>query len=135
MAILPWDITYNLGLREIDGQHRQLIEMINGLYALMEAGQDTAHVGSVLVQMVAYARTHLAYEEELMQTHGYPDFTPHKAAHATFIEKLRELDVAFRNGDHQISRQVLTFLYEWFMKHIRVMDKAYAPFLMAQGER
>ena len=77
MALLTWQEKYSVGIKEIDNQHKQLIDMINELNDAMLAKRGKEVLMSVLNKLAAYCVTHFTNEEKMMSTHDYPDFAEH----------------------------------------------------------
>ena len=76
-----------------------------------------------------YARTHLETEENFLKTHGYPAFARHKAQHAAYAAKVREMQQQLRQGRVAISVGLMAFLKEWWTTHILNADRQYAEYL------
>ena len=80
-----------MGEPSLDGQHRQIIELINELHVSMQ--REVAHqaIRPFLEQLVQYTVNHFQAEEKLMAARQYPDFIPHQALH----EKMRQRTMAY----------------------------------------
>ena len=129
MAFLTWNDKYSVGIRNLDDQHKKLIEILNQLYEAMKAGKGNEILGKVLVDLITYTKTHFAAEENLMQIRNYPHFAAHKAEHDKLTKKAVELEQQFRAGKTALSVEVAQFLKTWLNDHILGMDKKYGPFL------
>ena len=66
MPFMPWTAELELGLPEIDDQHRQLVALTNALHdELSKATPDRAAIGHILEGLVDYTVNHFVLEEEL----------------------------------------------------------------------
>lgn len=63
---LIWTPELVTGVRQIDLQHQELIDLINELESAHESGQHTAALSEVLPRLTGYALFHFATEEGLM---------------------------------------------------------------------
>ncbi len=134
MALIEWDDSLKLRISSIDTQHQRLVGLINHLDEAIKAGQGYQQLGEVLEELLDYTRTHFAYEEALLQKHGYPAYSGHKAEHDALTEKVFFLAGMFKEGDRSLdSDQILAFLEVWVREHILEVDRAYAEFLKQRG--
>jgi hemerythrin len=133
MALLNWKNEYSVNIKEIDDQHRRLVDMINELHEAMVQQKAKEALGSVLSKLVNYAATHFATEERLMQGNGYPEYAEHKEKHEKMTAKVLALQKEWQAGRTTLGIEVSQFLKDWLDKHILGTDKKYAPFLNSKG--
>ena len=72
----------------IDSEHRQLINAINQLLAACSQGKGRQELNAAVDFLLSYTKTHFSHEESLQITNKYPDYTPHKFFHTTFIAQI-----------------------------------------------
>lgn len=129
MPFMPWTPELELGLPEIDDQHRQLVAMTNALHdELSSAAPRRDAVGQILEGLVDYTHNHFIVEEVLFQQHDYPETPAHKAEHDGFTRKAMDLLMRFDEGQ-EVTLEALDFLKRWLVHHICKVDRAYLPFL------
>ena len=133
MAFFNWNDNLNIGILQIDAQHKNLVNIVNQLYEAMSKGQGKEIIGKIVKEMAGYTITHFGAEEKLMQQHNYPEFAQHKKEHELFIKKVQEFNNEIQKGNMIIVSNVANFLKEWLIKHIQGTDKKYAPFLKEKG--
>ena len=133
MALLTWQDRYSVGIKQIDDQHKQLINMINELNDAMIKGQGKDALMPVLTKLANYCVSHFAVEEKLFDTHGYPEADAHKDKHQKMTTKVKELIAEVQSSRITISIEVMNFLKNWLDKHIMETDKKYGPFLNSKG--
>ena len=66
MQFLEWEDTYNIGVKEIDIQHRGLFDIISKLSASRRYGTDGKYFFAMLIQLVDYTKIHFATELKLV---------------------------------------------------------------------
>ena len=88
MAILTWNDSYSVNVKEIDQQHKKLFDMLNSLLEAMKEGKGKEIVGTIIKDMQSYTVIHFGTEERYMQKFEYPDYPKHKSEHEKFISKL-----------------------------------------------
>ncbi len=133
MAFLNWNDNLNIGIIQIDAQHKNLVNMLNQLYEAMSSGKGKDIINKIIQEMAGYTVTHFSTEEKLMQQYGYPEFVQHKKEHELFVKKVQEFKNEIQNGNLLIVSNVASFLKEWLVKHIQGTDKKYGPFLKEKG--
>lgn len=124
MAYLNWTPDLETGIREIDGQHKRIVEYINQLYDA-RTSHDRAGVGVVIDEAVDYTLSHFAFEEALMVDAGYMYSGPHKKVHELFTRKVGDYRLRFEAGE-DVADELHAMLSRWLFNHIRNDDKSYA---------
>jgi hemerythrin len=135
MAFFEWSEKYSVGVPSIDGQHKKLIEIINSLYDSMRAGHGELALGKTLDDLLSYTRTHFRFEENLLQSKGYPDLVAHKKVHESLTAQVLDLVNQHKAGKTTLSIQTGTFLKNWLANHILATDQKYSEHLIARGAR
>ncbi len=135
MTFFTWSDRYSVGIRRIDEQHRELVNLLNRLYEAMYQGHGRDALGKVLDGLIRYTARHFAAEEELMRRHGYGAFESHREKHRKMAEKVASLQARYRSGEISSPVQISNFLKGWLTQHIMETDKAFGDFLVGKGER
>jgi hemerythrin-like metal-binding protein len=130
-AYLAWKPYYSVCDPALDKEHQQIIDMIDTLFASMQAGNGRAKTESILDRLDRYALTHFQHEEEAMQVCGYPLIETHKLLHESMKQRVLVLR---KNRGLLAERELLTFLKNWWTNHIQMEDKQYAPYLEPVGQ-
>ena len=130
---MEWSSALQVGHAEIDRQHQKLIEIANRLNTAMQAGQGRSISGVILHELVDYTVTHFAFEESLMQTHGYSDREKHLEEHRKLIQSVTDFKQQFDSGQASVSIELMGFIRDWLVNHILKVDKALARELNSRG--
>jgi hemerythrin len=126
---LEWRETYEVGVRVIDGQHREMLALVNRLLAGLHAGRDPDELVETLRELVRAAEHNVATEERLMQEHGLA-IGHHAGEHARLLDAIRHFDLRLdRAGIGESAR----WLREWLLGHIDEDDRPFAEQLRARG--
>jgi hemerythrin len=134
MAVFEWDSSIALGISVIDEQHKALFGWINNLNEAIESGDGSAAAGEVIWKLITYVTEHFTEEELLMLSCNYPDLSAHRKEHDLFVERLREIQVNINDG-HEMGKNVLDFLGEWLVCHIKGTDQGYNRFIHQQAKK
>lgn len=133
MQELEWSEDLNLGIEEIDADHRQLVGVLNELFVacLEEQGPDV--LAEILARLVDHTRGHFAREEAVMERHGYPGLGAHRGEHALLIAQVLEIQRIFeKSADRALNNEMLTFLKDWLVDHIQGSDRKIKKFVDSQ---
>lgn len=125
MACVKWNNSYNLGVDEIDAQHRRLIDSMNKLCDSLDKGQENYVIDEVLEEMKDYALDHLSTEENYFNEFHYEKSDEHKAQHNLFREKVASLVNDLQNNKEVVVSETIGFLGQWFVEHIQSHDREY----------
>ncbi len=132
-GILQWDESLRVGVQEIDGQHQKLVQMICDLHEAMRSGQGKDQIEPILRELEDYTVEHFGYEEKLMERHKYPGYLNHRKEHQAFVDKV----IAFGNEFHEnrtaLTMEIMNFLKNWLVGHIKGTDRKYSSFFNERG--
>jgi methyl-accepting chemotaxis protein/hemerythrin len=130
---LEWNASFTVGVDKYDNAHKVLFNMVNDLADAMQQKKSKEAVGRVLNGLAEYTINHFADEERsFAQTH-YPEETQHKALHKKLLDQVTDLIGKFNAGEPLIAQDVINFLQEWLINHIKGTDKKYGPHLNKNG--
>lgn len=130
---LEWDASFAVGVDKFDNAHKVLFNMVNDLADAMQQKKSKEAVGRVLNGLAEYTVNHFADEERnFAQTH-YPEEAQHKALHKKLVDQVVELIGKFNAGEQLIAQDVINFLQDWLVNHIKGTDKKYGPHLNKNG--
>jgi hemerythrin len=133
MSMFEWKPEYSLGHGAIDGQHQRLFALASDLHTAMTQGKGKGALSETLENLLAYTKTHFASEERLMQTHQYPEYAEHKAAHDALTKRVLDFQREFEDGRVGMTVELLQFLKDWLRTHIGETDRKVAMFLRSKA--
>ena len=129
-----WKPAYSVGIEKFDEDHQKLFSLMLEMYKALNRlpGKDEAKV--VLAELKDYTETHFSREEVLMKQHEYPGYEAHCAQHEEMKQKINDFQSQFDDKDVSVSKDILRYLENWLIYHIRVTDKQYTGFFNEKGE-
>ena len=131
--LIRWDAGIELGIRVFDTQHKRLVDLINKLNRAMKLRKSRKEMSRLFSELVDYTGSHFSDEEKLMRKHGYKELEDHEPQHSHFVEKMTELQAQVNSGNAMVTMDLMGFLKEWLVKHIKGTDKQYQDFFKAKG--
>ncbi len=130
MTLIEWKEQYSLGVPAIDHEHRELIDLINELYASV-AGSATntttatdsdVTVADFLGELYARVGAHFALEEKIMRDNDYDEYHDHKADHERLLDDVRDLMDDYEDGVYVDVERFGKRLDDWFSEHFHTRD-------------
>jgi hemerythrin-like metal-binding protein len=126
---LIWDNTLSVEVKEIDEDHRRLVELFNILKHAVVEGEATNYIEVVLEELISCTVWHFRHEERLMLKYGYDGLEEHKKEHQELIESAKELQQKFLQEGKSLSSEDIEFLEHWLIGHILGTDMEMGSYL------
>ncbi len=138
MRTITWDENYSVGVREMDEQHKRIIQMVNDLATRSKDPEGWLEAcADALAAMSEYAATHFAEEEELMATHRYRQLARHHKEHKVFRRDIVVLGDEIASYGAAVPPALLErlnqYLCDWLCRHILETDMQYKTFFNSRG--
>jgi len=127
-----WKDNYELGVKEVDDQHRKLFEIGKKLSDLIQSADALTNyelVEQILIELKDYAMEHFSNEEKFMKEHGYTDLVSHAMEHAFLRKKLMKID-KLKEPSHKTLVELVSFVSDWISQHILITDMKMRNFLL-----
>jgi len=132
MPMVEWNESFTIGVDPFDEHHNHLVHLLNTSYDAFVQGVPTGKLADILNELFEYASYHFASEQFLMLDHSYPILEQHLKEHSFFVQRLKEIQADFRQGNSSVSLDIVIFLKEWLIDHILKSDADYAKFISSQ---
>lgn len=140
MVLIKWDKSLLVGVKEIDEQHKHLVDLINQLNDSIKVGQAKDTVQTILKGMAEYTVTHFGFEEKYFDEFGFEGADEHKKQHKVFVDRVssfqkdvESFNASFEEGNLYVAKEVMEFLKDWFVNHIKVTDQKYVECFREHG--
>jgi hemerythrin len=135
MILATWNDSYSVKVQQLDVQHKNFFEMINGLADAMRKGQGTTAIQPTLTQLMEHLRIHLEDEEGLMQRTGYPELAAHQEEHRQYLLRLQRFKIDLEEDGKEDTITLLYLLRDIILDHLLRVDLAYSAHFNANGIR
>jgi len=122
MSLLHWEDRYSVGVPAVDHEHRELIELINRLYAEATAQGSRDAIIDFFGDLFKAISSHFALEERLMRERGYDQLTQHKNDHERLLDELRDIMEDFEANERIDEKMLAGRLDAWFSRHFESHD-------------
>lgn len=128
-----WSPAYELGVAEMDAQHRTLVSMIDGLYLRMSEGEGAAGAAEATRNLARYAREHFSLEEAHIRRIGEERFAVHLREHAEFTSRVAQSLARLDAGERVSALDLAGYLRDWLTRHISCIDRHLADAIRGRG--
>jgi hemerythrin-like metal-binding protein len=122
MALLQWKDQYSVGIKAVDHEHRELIDLINKLHDEMSAHAATAAIEAFFGDLFKAISAHFALEERFMREHKYDEFVQHKRDHERLLDEIRDIMDDFVEREEGTETELAPRLEAWFARHFETHD-------------
>ena len=132
-----WSDAFVTGVREIDEQHRILVNTLNEANARLAENPSLEFLAQITRDLLSYALYHFETEEKLMQEYGYreeraADAEAHLQQHRSFSAKVVAVRDGLKGGTPIAREDLLGFLNDWLVNHILNTDKKLGAHIVAR---
>lgn len=122
MSLINWKDEFSVGVTAVDLEHRDLIELINDLHALMHERATHDQVVSSLGEIFAQISAHFALEEKFMRDAGYDGYAEHKEDHESLLDEIRDIMDRVEDDGSYDQKKLSDELERWFTEHFATHD-------------
>ena len=129
MKELIWDDSLSVQIKEIDEDHRRLVDLFNTLSHAIADMEAPDYIEAVIEELLSCTIWHFRHEERLMLKYAYAGLDEHKAEHQELIESAKELKQKFLQKGKTISNHDIEYLEHWLTGHILGSDMEMAEVL------
>jgi len=133
MKRMPWKEQYSVGVKEIDRQHRGLLDIINQINDSFEKKDKWQSTSAIIDSLIHYAYNHFATEERYMIEAEYPELSRHIGLHLTFIRKVFLMSEKYNQKGLAMQKEILAYLTSWYSSHVLEVDRKYMSSMVKKG--
>jgi hemerythrin len=131
--VIEWSDALSTGVKEIDDQHKTLVDMLNELNEAVHGGWGKDARKMVIDKLFEYTAIHFATEESLMRVSKYPRADAHKKQHDDLVDMVKDYLKQYEQNPNASSYDLIFFLKRWLTDHIMRDDKLFGGYLVKNG--
>lgn len=132
---LEWNRAWESGNKEIDKQHRELLETGNKLMTLLLSNSDPNEMEQKYDMLFKNIANHFEYEEHTLTELGYTATKEHADIHRDLIRKAMILKEFFRSGKVKPSDFFSFLLDDVIVGHMLEEDAKFYPYTKKHTEK
>ncbi len=123
---IQWRDSYDSRFDTIDGHHRKLIGLINGVMDRLAADCPVSDIRYYLAEIHHLIETHFQEEEVVMRSIRFAGYAAHKSDHDRLLLEIRDLIRMATEDRLSMSKGALaSAMDDWFSVHFRTYDRAF----------
>jgi hemerythrin len=128
---IAWSSKLKCGIKLIDDQHKELVDLINEIYDHVTGNNVQKHhyLNKVIKEAVKNLKSHFATEEKIMLAAKFAGYAEHKKEHDKFVFSIIEKISDYKAGNRDNLSTFAIFLKDWALSHIAFVDKLDFEFL------
>lgn len=130
---MEWKNEYSVDVKEIDKQHKTLIETINLLNTSINEMKTKETLFDILDKLATYTVEHFATEEKYFDKFNYEHTKEHKEEHSKFKKEVEKAIKKAKNNEMEVSFELIDFLEDWVINHVTGMDHEYVECFKKHG--
>lgn len=125
---IEWKKEWNVGIPELDEQHKKLVEIINSLNTF-EARQNPQVFAVILSELTDFVKEHHQTEESIMREYDYPELNKHMKEHCSLVLLISRFNLRYCRRVPTEAHTVLEIVQAWFINHELAEDKVWRDFV------
>jgi len=129
MTLVEWRDEFEIGIKEVDFEHQELIDLINESYAMAKEDDSRAAVMEFLGDIFIRISAHFALEEKEMRELKYDQYEDHKEEHEELLDNIREIMDDYDDRAILDEEEFGERLKDWFVNHFSTKDARLHKFL------
>jgi hemerythrin-like metal-binding protein len=132
-SVMEWNHVLEVGVPEIDADHRQMVQAVNRLHAAVTRADGKQAVRGHIDELHDVMMRHFKTEEAIWQKSGLATFDTHHQAHDALLQVIAGYTRKFE-ADEITANDVLNYLKMWLSDHILQEDKRCARLLVPEED-
>lgn len=120
---MEWYDEYNIGVELIDHQHQELFKRVSRLQEALSSGAVNSEIAAMLKFLVVYTNQHFQDEEKVMASIAFTELENHRKMHESLTADVRDILINLKKGKKIHPYELIDFLSDWLLNHIRYEDK------------
>lgn len=123
--MLKWDSDFEIGITEIDQEHKMIIDNFEKLYNLMREGNGHSYYPELLNFLEKYVTEHFDHEEIYIAEHAKDLLDYQKKLHQNFKDQVYNLIETHQSKEvtNEDLIRINLFIKDWLVHHILIEDK------------
>ena len=127
MKFIEWDLAYSVGLSEIDGEHKTLMNLLNEAIHNSSGNKEKERIffDKKIDKIIEFIEIHYKTEEQYLSKSNYGKYNEHIFEHEYILKIIQKIKDDIINNKMEIDLfNITAHLREVFLNHIKFYDKS-----------
>ena len=124
--MINWDKSFEIGIPEIDEQHKMLVEAVNAFYDELADNRMNDSLKELMSKVMEYTDYHFTEEEKYMERVHYELINEQREMHNRIRERMADFKTLLDEGKVTVSMPITSEIKRWIKEHIKVEDRKIA---------
>ncbi len=135
--VLQWAPAWEIGVGEIDADHRQLIDESNALFGALAQAHPKTEIMAIIGRMESGCREHFRREEAILREAQYKGAAGHAAEHRRIEREMEKVVRAMTEAEASAAewKAFALAFQSTLVNHLLLYDLQYKSHLMWQRGR
>lgn len=111
LNIIPWASAWEIGIREIDDDHRLLVSESNDLFEALAKSRPKAEIILITGRMTHHCLEHFQREEKILRGAKYKEVNEHAAEHRRIEREIEKVIRDMQGADVSVAEWKAFALY------------------------
>ncbi len=123
--LVQWDRAFDLGIDEIDKDHRALVDLVNNLNDLIKGNAPSTQIHELLMQAHGEMNTHFDKENDYIRKHvtDKEEADKHIYFHQVTLDYLEDVAKQYKEDPKAVTpSDLMHYLHGWIVDHIINQD-------------
>ena len=130
---LEWKKVWECGNLLIDQEHREIIDLANGLLDQSLSDRGSERMSNLFNQLVQHITSHFADEEKILAEINYPEIGQHISRHRNLTRKVVRLNNSYLKAELKPSALFSYIVDDVVIGHLLNDDVLFFPYIRIQG--
>lgn len=117
-----------VNVREIDDEHKKIVEQINELYGYVGSSKKET-IKFLFKQLLGTINCHFMTEEKFMTENNFLQYYTHKMEHSSYFRKLKNFNDDLCDEKIKLNMVLMKSLKSWFINHLKYNDLKLGKYL------
>jgi len=134
--MLNWTKELELGIPQLDNQHKKILSHLNKLLKLVELGFSLSDIRLAMERLEEIVIVHNDAEERLMRKHKYSEYNEHRNEHVIYSKNIKIIAQAlYSHGSNiKLNGTIKAQVEDWYNSHLLDHDKRLGDFLKYKNQ-
>ena len=130
---LEWHEFESSGLVYLDNHRRNFIDIVNELVDVVNDGSCERSLPMIYHRLAFYVEEYFVNKEIALMGNEKLPIKVYKQEHDRFIKEVTRFHDEFRNGNHEICRDLLDFIISWFKNYVSLFGPEAWEYMRSKG--